>query len=1026
MTVEEWLGKDNKLGIDIWEKKYRYNNESFDEWLDRVSGGDEKVKQLIQEKKFMFGGRTLSNRGTDKKGSMSNCYSRGFVKDNLEDLMQAASDIAITFKAQGGQGISLSKLRPKGCGINHGQFKSDGIIPFMEIYNRVTESISQGGSRKGALIMTLDAWHKEAREFITIKSEEGKIQKANLSLEIDDEFMECVKKYFETGERITKHIKREYNGNAIEYDVTPIDLYKLMMGKAWDWGEPGCIFTNRFRKYNLMEYDDEYKVESCNPCVAADTYILTDKGYYPIIDLIGKEINIWNGHKFSTVVPRLTATNQTLVKVTFSNGSILKCTPYHKFILSDGTRKECQKLCVGDKLKECEFPVINGSLVDVKHEKDFVPLNDYTINSKISWLAGIVDSDGSNNNDGSISITSINEEFIKKIFYMLQTLGVSASYNKCECGGDNEFGENMKNKTDQIKDLYRICISPNNVIKLNQLGFAPHGIHNDYIPNRSAERHIVVTNIEKVDETEDVYCFTENDNHSGIFNGVLTAQCGEQPLSPHSACNLGSINLSEFVKHPFTVNAYLDTDDFVKAVKIAVEALDDVLDENIKNHPLKQQREKAKNYRNIGLGIMGLYDMFVKLNMTYGSKESIELADSLMNLMFRAAFIKSVNLAKEKSCFPAYDSKILSAHIIRDHFTIHELESIGAYDYGLRNCSLLSIAPAGSIGSMLNISTGCEPAFALSYKRKTESLNGGTDKYYEVFTGVASEYKKKFGDVSLPDCFVTAGDLKWKDRIDMQSVLQDHVDTAISSTVNLPNQIPQSEIEQLYLYAWEKGLKGVTIYRDGCKRSGILSSTDANIIKNNEEYNKQKLPRGMIIKADNDCIGKKRTLQTGCGTLHCVALFDPVTGDLLETYLSKGSAGGCLNTLTGLSRLMSLSARGGVDVYSIVDQLKSCGTCPSYAVRRATKHDTSVGSSCPVAIGNALIDMYNEMQNDIGLDDETVETEDFLAKEEKPNQNVLVSEGSKISQAKCPECGGILVFEGGCHSCKTCGYTKCE
>ena len=198
MTVEEWLGKDNKLGIDIWEKKYRYNNESFDEWLDRVSGGDEKVKQLIQEKKFMFGGRTLSNRGTDKKGSMSNCYSRGFVKDNLEDLMQAASDIAITFKAQGGQGISLSKLRPKGCGINHGQFKSDGIIPFMEIYNRVTESISQGGSRKGALIMTLDAWHKEAREFITIKSEEGKIQKANLSLEIDDEFMECVKKYFET------------------------------------------------------------------------------------------------------------------------------------------------------------------------------------------------------------------------------------------------------------------------------------------------------------------------------------------------------------------------------------------------------------------------------------------------------------------------------------------------------------------------------------------------------------------------------------------------------------------------------------------------------------------------------------------------------------------------------------------------------------------------------------------------------------------------------------------------------------
>ena len=185
MTVEEWLGKENTLGIDIYNKKYRYNNETFDEFLDRVSGGNSNLRKLIKDKKFLFGGRTLANRGTNNKGSFSNCYSRGFVNDDLEDLMQASTDIALTFKAQGGQGISLSKLRPKDCGINNDQFKSDGIIPFMEIYNRTTESISQGGSRKGALIMTLDIWHKEAEDFIKIKSEEGRIQKANLSLEID-------------------------------------------------------------------------------------------------------------------------------------------------------------------------------------------------------------------------------------------------------------------------------------------------------------------------------------------------------------------------------------------------------------------------------------------------------------------------------------------------------------------------------------------------------------------------------------------------------------------------------------------------------------------------------------------------------------------------------------------------------------------------------------------------------------------------------------------------------------------------
>lgn len=270
MDVKDWLGENNKIGIDIWEKKYRYNNETFDEWLDRVSGGDKDLKRVVQERKFLFGGRTLSNRGTGKNGSFSNCYSRGFIEDSLDDIMQANTDIAKTFKAQGGQGLSLSKLRPKGCGINNGQFQSDGIVPFMEIFNKTTESISQGGSRKGALLMSLDAWHKEAEEFITIKSQTGKIQKANLSLEIDDDFMECVDKYYKTGEIVTKTIKRCYGSNNwVEYEVTPIKLYKKMMETAHMYAEPGCIFTNRFRNYNMMEYCDDYQIETCNPCKTA-------------------------------------------------------------------------------------------------------------------------------------------------------------------------------------------------------------------------------------------------------------------------------------------------------------------------------------------------------------------------------------------------------------------------------------------------------------------------------------------------------------------------------------------------------------------------------------------------------------------------------------------------------------------------------------------------------------------------------------------------------------------------------------
>lgn len=751
MTIEEWLGEDNILGIDIWRNKYRENDESFDEWLDRVSGGDYELKMLILEQKFLFGGRTLSNRGTNKKGSFSNCYSRGFVEDNLEDLMQANTDIAKTFKAQGGQGISLSKIRPKGCDINGGQFKSDGIIPFMEIYNRTTQSISQGGSRKGALIMSLDIWHKEAEDFIKIKSENvERINKANLSLEIDDNFMECVREYYAHGiERVVK-VEKEYEGNKIEYEVTPIKLYKLMMQKAYDWAEPGCIFTNRFRNYNLMQFCDDYQIETCNPC-------------------------------------------------------------------------------------------------------------------------------------------------------------------------------------------------------------------------------------------------------------------GEQPLPKHGACNLGSLNLSKFVKYPFEKAAYFDFKDFRRAVKIAVEALDTVVDENVKNHPLKEQAEMAKNYRNIGLGIMGLHDALIKMGYTYGSDHSLNIIHDIMYTMFDEAVKTSANLAAKKGTFPAYNENVLKSEILISRVEEETLELVEKY--GLRNCSLISIAPTGSIGSLLDVSTGCEPFYDFSYIRKTESLNGEEPKYYKVDSGIVKEYRKitKTKDESLPEYFITASQIHWKDRIAIQSIMQNYVDTAISSTINLPKETTLAEIEALYLEAWLSGLKGVTIYRDGCKREGILSKEGKKEVSSNK--NKNTLERGYVVPSNDNVIGLKKTLKTGCGTLHCKVFFDADTNDLTEIYLSKGSTGGCNNFMVGLSRMISMSARAGVSVVDIVDQLMSAGTCPSYYVRKKTKKDTSKGSSCPVAVGYAIKELWEEFQ---GKELKPKDTEEEKIQEE-------VNE-----KPRCPQCGAPVVFEGGCNTCRSCGWSKCE
>ena len=417
--------------------------------------------------------------------------------------------------------------------------------------------------------------------------------------------------------------------------------------------------------------------------------------------------------------------------------------------------------------------------------------------------------------------------------------------------------------------------------------------------------------------------------------------------------------------------------------------------------------------------------MLIKMNLRYGSKESIDLCNMIGHAMAYQAIVTSNRLAFQEGAYPKYKADAIYKSV---YFSTHvnELRDAIAIN-GLRNSQLLTIAPTGSLSSMLGVSGGIEPIYANYYERKTESLHGH-DEYYKVYTPIVKKYMDEHGikdDKDLPDFFVTAQTLNYEERIDMQAVWQNHIDASISSTVNVPNDFTVEDTEKLYMRAWEKGLKGVTIFRDGCKRIGILTTEESNNDNNSKTSDNKKLGRGMIIKADDNCVGKKRTLHTGCGTLHCEAFFDPNSGELLETYLSKGSSGGCNNFMIGLSRMISLSARGGIDIFSIVDQLKSSGTCPSYAVRHATKKDTSKGSSCPVAIGNALIDMYNEIQNEISDDEVENAPQNDSAKNQNKNSESKIRLKEKITP-KCPECGGSLIFEGGCNTCKDCGWSKCD
>lgn len=747
MTVQEWLGTENQLGQDIWERKYRYENETFDEWINRVSGGNSEIANLIKEKKFLFGGRILANRGLENKGrkiSLSNCYVIEPPEDNIESIFDCAKKLARTYSRGGGCGVDISKLAPKGARVNNAAKETTGSVSFMDLYSMVTGLIGQNG-RRGALMLSLSCEHPDLEEFIGIKSDLDRVTKANISIRITDKFMAAVK----NRTPFTLSFTRLETGETITKEIDAYEMFHKMCEMNWDYAEPGMLFWDRINNWNLLSCDDEFEYAGTNPCA-------------------------------------------------------------------------------------------------------------------------------------------------------------------------------------------------------------------------------------------------------------------EEPLPAGGSCLLGSINLAEFA-----CDTGFDFESFKHCVKSSVIALNEVLDEGLPLHPLKEQRESVYDWRQIGLGIFGLADLLIKLGIKYGSPEAIDLCDMIGHTMADMAIKTSAVLAKEYGVYPKYKPEAVEQSAFYSKNALGETKEL-VESFGLRNSQLLTIAPTGSLSTMLGVSGGIEPIFANYYTRKTESLKGH-DEYYKVYTPIVKEYMDKHGlkdDSELPDYFVTAQTLDYKNRIYMQSVWQSHIDASISSTVNVPNDFTVEQVEDLYMTAWDAGLKGVTIFRDGCKRAGILT------IKENVEDIVEKphrLERGMIIKADDNCIGKKRTLRTGCGTLHCEAFFDPDNGQLLETYFSKGSSGGCNNFMIGLSRMISLAARGGIDVYSIVDQLKSSGTCPSYAVRTATKHDTSKGSSCPVAIGNALLEMYEEMMDEVGFSDI-----------EEKELEVITPKIVPVSKAKCPQCGGELVFEGGCNTCKNCGWSKCD
>ena len=499
---------------------------------------------------------------------------------------------------------------------------------------------------------------------------------------------------------------------------------------------------------------------------------------------------------------------------------------------------------------------------------------------------------------------------------------------------------------------------------------------------------------------------------NGEFEYAGVNPCAEEPLPAGGSCLLGAINLSEFVLSPFTKNAAFDIPEFKKAVRIAVRALNDVLDEGLELHPLEIQRKTVSEWRQIGLGIMGFADMLIKMGIAYGSEESLRMIDIIGKYMNEAGLLASSELAEEKGSFDKFDPEwILDSEFMKH---INENVAYTVSEKGLRNSQLFTIAPTGTISTMLGVSGGVEPIFDVEYTRTTKSLHG-EDVTYKVVTPIVEQCMKAKGVTEYPKEVQWSKTINPFNRVDVQAQWQIYIDASISSTVNLPQDTTVEEVEELYRYAYDTGCKGLTIFRDGCARTAILNSGSAKEEPKEEAVEGERLDTIMpITRADmgDRLEGATYVRTTACGKLY-ITINTNSKGELVEVFIDPSKSGGCLANVEVIGRLCSSMLRAGVAVEAVIDSAKGvkCSSC----ARSKKKVD---GLSCGDIVAKAIETEYNYRKGK----KTTKKVEKVAEKVKKVAKKVEKNE----EKAKCPECGAEVWVTGGCNICPECGYSKCS